>query len=135
MKRCPQCNRVESEEALKFCRVDGATLVSDSSSLGDEAGTAQLTTDASEVHTSILPDTTGANINRVIAPTTVLPQGAQTTTSELRKQGSRKTLVVVGSLIGLAILAVIIISGYVYISRKSGTAIQSIAVLPLENRS
>jgi adenylate cyclase len=27
MKRCPQCNRVEPDEALKFCRVDGAPLV------------------------------------------------------------------------------------------------------------
>ena len=26
MKRCPQCNRVETDEALKFCRIDGATL-------------------------------------------------------------------------------------------------------------
>src|SRR5262245_33767177 len=26
MKRCPQCNRVETDEALKFCRVDGAAL-------------------------------------------------------------------------------------------------------------
>ncbi|MGQ0763408.1 MAG: hypothetical protein ACT4OT_15535 [Acidobacteriota bacterium] len=41
MKRCPQCNRVETDEALKFCRVDGATLVIESSALG-EAGTAQL---------------------------------------------------------------------------------------------
>ena len=24
MKRCLQCNRVETDEALKFCRVDGA---------------------------------------------------------------------------------------------------------------
>jgi hypothetical protein len=23
MKRCPQCNRVESDEALVFCRADG----------------------------------------------------------------------------------------------------------------
>ncbi len=27
MKRCPQCHRVETDEALKFCRVDGARLV------------------------------------------------------------------------------------------------------------
>ena len=31
MKRCPQCNRVETDEALKFCRVDGAVLVADES--------------------------------------------------------------------------------------------------------
>src|SRR5215510_16086468 len=30
MKRCPQCNRVESDETLKFCRNDGAVLVEDS---------------------------------------------------------------------------------------------------------
>ena len=41
MKRCPQCNRVESDESLKFCRADGVTLVNDSSSIGSEAGTAQ----------------------------------------------------------------------------------------------
>src|SRR5260370_42244159 len=27
MKRCPQCNRVETDDALKFCRVDGIRLV------------------------------------------------------------------------------------------------------------
>jgi TolB-like protein len=27
MKRCPQCNRVETDEALKFCRADGTLLV------------------------------------------------------------------------------------------------------------
>lgn len=42
MKRCPQCNRVETDEALMFCRVDGATLVSDSSAIDKEAGTVRL---------------------------------------------------------------------------------------------
>ena len=28
MKRCPQCNRVESDETLKFCRADGTPLIS-----------------------------------------------------------------------------------------------------------
>jgi len=61
MKRCPQCNRVETDEALRFCRVDGATLVSDSSSFSGEAGTAQLGSqpDLNEVHTSIFPKRPG----------------------------------------------------------------------------
>ena len=37
MKRCPTCNRVESDEALKFCRVDGTTLESESPGSSDEA--------------------------------------------------------------------------------------------------
>src|SRR5215813_2416725 len=33
MKRCPTCNRVENDDTLTFCRVDGARLVSDSDAL------------------------------------------------------------------------------------------------------
>ncbi len=63
MKRCPTCNRVESDEALKFCRVDGATLVSDSFPFTAEGETAQLgsASAANEIATSILPHATDAN--------------------------------------------------------------------------
>ena len=27
MKRCPQCNRVETDDALAFCRADGTRLI------------------------------------------------------------------------------------------------------------
>jgi hypothetical protein len=32
MKRCPTCNRVETDETLKFCRLDGTLLVAASES-------------------------------------------------------------------------------------------------------
>ena len=66
MKRCPQCNRVETDDALAFCRADGTPLVSDSSSLGGEAGKARLSSApiASEIETSILPHTTDAAMSR-----------------------------------------------------------------------
>jgi TolB-like protein/Tfp pilus assembly protein PilF len=35
MKRCPQCNRVETDEALKFCRKDGALLVATTASAAE----------------------------------------------------------------------------------------------------
>lgn len=56
MKRCPQCNRVETDEALKFGRVDDATLVSDSGAIGGEVGTAKFGSGAvsSEIKTSVL---------------------------------------------------------------------------------
>ena len=39
MKLCPTCRRTYRDETLKFCRDDGATLVSDSSVTGDLPGT------------------------------------------------------------------------------------------------
>src|SRR5690349_25066571 len=74
MKRCPQCNRVETDESLKFCRVDGATLVSDLSAAEREAATIQLGSSApNESATDNLPQTTDRDLNRDTAPTTVLP--------------------------------------------------------------
>src|SRR5262245_39271005 len=137
MKRCPSCNRVENDEALKFCRVDGATLTSDSSSFGSEAGTAQLdcALASTEIETSILPHATDANINRETARTTVLPAGPPITTGALAKPKRRKTaiaIVVTATAIFAAVSAATLNS---YLSRSRTTAIDSIAVLPFENRS
>ena len=37
MKRCPQCHRVETDKALKFCRVDGTPLVTAATSEPESA--------------------------------------------------------------------------------------------------
>jgi TolB-like protein len=138
MKRCPTCNRVESDEALKFCRVDGATLVADSSSIDREAGTAQLGSqaDAREVHTSILPHPTQANVNRPTGPTTVLPAQPAIATQHLARTGKRTGLIASTALI---ILIAIAIGGYFIAARFSAIrrdkAIESVAVLPFENKS
>src|SRR5688572_13157544 len=94
MKRCPQCNRVETDEALKFCRVDGATLLSDSGSVSAEAGTAKFGSApvSGEIETNILPQpSTTPEINRATAPTTVLPitrtPGATRGLSKPRRRG------------------------------------------------
>ncbi|HVS83979.1 MAG TPA: hypothetical protein VHE60_19770, partial [Pyrinomonadaceae bacterium] len=75
MKRCPQCNRVENDDTLAFCRADGTPLVSDSGPVGAEAGTVKFGSApvASEIETSILPQTvTDAGMSRPTGPTTVL---------------------------------------------------------------
>lgn len=41
MKRCPQCNRAETDETLKFCRIDGTALVV-STPLDSESATIAL---------------------------------------------------------------------------------------------
>src|SRR5438445_13726934 len=86
MKRCPQCNRVETDDALVFCRADGTPLVSDSSSVSADAGTVKFGSSsvASEVETSVLPQhTTDAGINRPTGSTTVLDR--QQTISRTRE--------------------------------------------------
>ena len=138
MKRCPQCNRVETDEALKFCRVDGATLIGDSSSIAGEAGTAQLGAPAgtSEVHTSILPHNTGAAVGRVTGPTTTLPTPQVTTTQQLPATGKRTWLVA-----GTVVVLMVIVGIAVYwafgklTTASKDKAIESIAVLPFENKS
>jgi len=138
MKRCPQCNRIETDESLKFCRADGVTLVSDSSSFNSEAGTAQLgsSPDASEVHTSILPNNTVVNVNRVTAPTTVLPpQPTPGATSQLSKPKSGRTAIIAVIVITF-VGAVSAIAVKSYRSRTTSRApINSIAVMPFLNES
>ncbi len=136
MKRCPQCNRVEIDEALKFCRVDGATLVSESSSFSEDAGTAQLAADASEVHTSVLPQNTQANVNRPTGLTTALPTPDAPPTGTLTRSPSRNLMIAIGIVV---VIVAIVISG-LFISRKFSASepehgIESVAVLPFENTS
>src|SRR4029079_11090186 len=139
MKRCPQCNRVETDEALKFCRADGVTLVSDSSSFNSEAGTAQLGSSpyASEVHTSILSHDTNANINRTTAATTVLaPPSAPTSTHELTKPKTRRTAIIMAVIVTAVVVIVSAVLVNLYRSRSSSARpIQSIAVMPFLNES
>src|ERR1044072_3495757 len=62
MKRCPRCERAYADEALKFCRHDGALLISDSTSLNDSQPTlARLPPqrDTDSVATRIFPSGEG----------------------------------------------------------------------------
>ena len=139
MKRCPQCNRLETDEALKFCRVDGTTLVSDSSSIDQEAGTVKLGSSqvASETPTGVFPQKTDANINRATAPTTVLPAAELThATQQLAKSRSKKIVLTVAALV--LVIAVTVSSFFVarsFVASRKDKAIESIAVLPFENKS
>jgi glycerol uptake facilitator-like aquaporin len=143
LKRCPQCNRVEADDALVFCRTDGAALVT--SPPAGESSTAQL--DASEVHTSILPHNTDAAVKRVTGPTTSMPATSLPatsiplrpptgTTQGLSRTGRRRILIPVAAailLIGI-VLAVYSLAGR-FITPAKDKGIESVAVLPFENKS
>ena len=58
MKRCPQCNRVELDDTLAFCRADGTALISDSVSVSAESGTVKFGSApvVNEIETSIIKE-------------------------------------------------------------------------------
>ena len=131
MKRCPQCNRVETDDSLVFCRTDGTSLVSDSLTLPTEAGTTRFGTSPTEIETSLLPHATDTNVSRSTGPTTVLPSAITTGTRELTKP--KRNWVAIALVVFVA--AVLCIGGYIYFTRKTKTTIQSIAVMPFVNES
>lgn len=137
MKRCPACNRVETDDTLVFCRADGTALIGDSGPLGADAGTVKFGSApvASEVQTSVLPQhATDAGMSRPTGPTTVLDrQQTIGRTHELSRPNRRRAWVLsVGAIIAIALAA----SAYLYLSRDKNTAGKnSIAVLPLVNVS
>jgi TolB-like protein/Tfp pilus assembly protein PilF len=137
MKRCPQCNRVETDDTLVFCRVDGTALISDSGPVSSESGTVKFTAAPvpNEAETSVLPNTsTSPAINRVTGPTTVLPaQRLPGATRELGRPKRRNAVIAIASLIVVALIACL----YVYWPRgnKATAPIESIAVMPFVNES
>src|SRR6266705_2289018 len=114
MKRCPQCNRVETDDALAFCRIDGAALISDSGSISTDANTAKFASApvSSEIETGILPHTsTTPEINRPTAPTTALPAAQAPGTTHQLSKPSRRSLVfatVALVVIGIAIVLLLL---------------------------
>src|SRR5215203_2231120 len=138
MKRCPKCNRAESDDSLAFCRADGTRLLSDSGFVSESAGTLKLDSApvAGEAGTRILPQqgaTTDEALSRDTAPTTMLDrQRLGRGTQQLGEPKSRRVVVIVAALIAVALTA----SAYLYLSRgKSAAAKNSVAVLPFENAS
>jgi len=132
MKRCPTCNRIETDDALGFCRVDGATLVTGPLD-GSETTTAHLgaTAAASELDTEILPHHTNEAVARSTGPTTVLPsQPLPSQTRRLPRRSRAKLLIPIGA----AIVIALALGGYLLFGTRH-KAIASVAVLPFEDRS
>jgi TolB-like protein len=146
MKRCPQCNRIETDESLGFCRSDGTALVNDSGVVRESSGTLKLSAsqNAEADKTRLLsPDneavletsTTEESLRRPTAPTSVLVAPVATgKTRALNEPKFRKAPVAaVATVITVALIA----GAYLYWSRgKSAAApIESIAVMPFINAS
>jgi len=70
MKRCPQCNRLEPDDALGYCRADGTALISDSGPVSTEAGTVKFGSAAvsSGIQIGVLPQTITKNAVSAVIP-------------------------------------------------------------------
>src|SRR6266536_625456 len=129
MKRCSQCNRLESDDTLGFCRVDGTPLITDSSSADLDAGTMMLGSGpvAAEAETNRLTDAS-TNISNVRAtgPTTILPAHA-----EAERTQTLSRWVLIGSVFALILIGAAAYAYYVIHNRNA--VISSIAVMPFLN--
>jgi len=135
MKRCPQCNRLELDDTLAYCRADGTALISDSGPATTEAGTVKFGSAgvSREIKTGVLPPTiTDAGISRTTAQTTVLPLLLPSkNTGEMSKPKRRRAIAAIVAIIAGALLA-----GFYLHSRGKKTAqIESVAVMPFVNES
>lgn len=125
MKRCPQCNHLEADDTLAFCRADGSPLA--------EA--------AGEVETSLLPNAvTNSSSVRSTGPTTVLPSlDAQSSTRQLDTASGRKHVAstrnsVIAGAVGVLVVTALGVGSYLKYGR-SDNQISSIAVMPFVNAS
>lgn len=112
MKRCPACHRLEKDESLSFCRVDGTGLIDDSSA---EAQTVPFSSATNpEVRTTLLNPTTPiaepARTRKFLQPQYVIP------------------------VIAIAVLLALAAGSYFLLVKKF-SSIDSIAVLPFENQN
>jgi len=126
MKRCQQCNRIEPDDALAFCRVDGAPLVTaDESVVSEDAATRTLPSSGSASSKQSAARPTGA--------TTVLDQSGESATREVVRPKRRRVLFLATGVVTV-ILAVAL--AYIYRTPTSATSDKnSIAVLPFVNAS
>ena len=133
MKRCPTCNRIETDDELAFCRADGTSLVRHSVAAGPDDGTVKFSSAPvlTEAETSALSHQIGT-AGQPVGATTVL--NAPRISSEIQKTGSTRNKFVMLTIIGVVIAAVVI-GIYFYLARNGKTRIDSVAVMPFQNAS
>ena len=118
VKQCPTCRRVYDDETLRFCLDDGAQLIYGPAT--DEASTAILSGEPpSEFPTRHINSQNTAPTETRLFPS--IP-------GDLTKKKSKTWL-----LGGIAVIAVVIAAGYIYLSPANAKQVESVAVMPFVN--
>ena len=139
MKRCPECRRDYYDDTLLYCLDDGNALLEGPASSGSEPGEVAtgFPSSGDEPATAILHATeppgeaaTRAQIH-MTDQTAVLPSGKDDVVPKPR--GLDKRLLAAPFLVAIIVLGGFF--GYRYFNPATAEQINSIAVLPFENRS
>jgi TolB-like protein/Tfp pilus assembly protein PilF len=137
MKRCPTCQRTYTDETVKFCRVDGVTLVNASAELGESEATRVLPESRAtgEAPTEIFRNTGEGKLT-----TSALKPGppAAAIGAPRRSISSRKLALIITLMVLIVVVPIVIlVAGYISYrhARDTEVAIDSIAVLPFENQT
>ncbi len=155
MKRCPECRRDYFDETLLYCLEDGTALVQGSVPSPDEPATAILFEPGSiatgfpadEPQTAILHSAaapgeapTRAQINTT-DQTAILHSGAEAEPqynlgdSTAKQSFAARRVQLLAALVVVVLILVGGFFGYRYFGNGGSTAINSIAVMPFENRN
>jgi eukaryotic-like serine/threonine-protein kinase len=132
MKRCPTCQRTYTDETVKFCRVDGVTLVNASAELSESEATRVLPESRA---TGEAPTEVFRNTGEGKLTTSALKPGPQSAAIGAPQESmSRRKLALI---VFLFVVIAVVVAGYVFYrhARDSEVAIDSIAVLPFENQT
>src|SRR5258708_5927128 len=138
MKRCPACQRVYSDETIKFCRVDGTTLVNGSAGLGESKATRVLpyshATD--EAPTEMLRETGEGKLSTSALKGVSISPGMGARRRTLSRRNLALFIIAIVLIVVVVPFAILGIAGYVRYrhARDTEVAIESIAVLPFENQ-
>src|SRR5688572_3494073 len=119
MKRCPDCRRDYFDETLMYCLDDGSALL-DGPATTDGPATAVMSAD--RVSSEQATRTFGRNSEAELPPTTGAGHVA-----------SKRNSIIAG-IVGVTLVTALGIGGYLFYGDEGGQ-IDSIAVLPFENRS
>jgi TolB-like protein/Tfp pilus assembly protein PilF len=131
MKRCPECRREYSDETLNFCLDDGSSLLDGPASV-DEPATAVFGVTppggtANEKPTQVFEVAPTRRPERETPNATA--RGPETTSG---RSWDKRSLI---AFVALALVVVAGFFGYRYFGSTGGGQINSIAVLPFQNRS
>ena len=123
MKRCPECRRDYTDDSLLYCLEDGAALVQGSVPSPDEPQTAILHETAAPNEAATRTQIHTTEQSAVLSPGVVVPP---------RAKGFDRRLLAAPLVLAIFVIAGFLGYRYFY---PGGGQINSVAVLPFENRS